>query len=187
VAENSPHLEAFKREGYEVLYLTDPVDELLVQSLDYEGHKLKSVAKGVADLGADDEKQSEEREKEAQPLLEFIQKYLEKYVKQVRLSRRLVSSPACLVGTEIDYSPRLEQLLQKGKGAGPKQRRILELNPAHDIFMKMQEQYRKDGEDKLLGDYAELLLGYALLAEGSEIHDPVRFNNLLVALMSRSL
>jgi molecular chaperone HtpG len=190
VAANSPHLEAFKQEGYEVLYLTDPVDEILVQSLDYEGKKLKSVAKGAPTLPADDEeKQAEEllKEKEVAGLLEFIQKHLETYIKQVRLSRRLVSSPACLVGTEIDHSPHLERLLQKGKGAGPRQRRIMELNPRHDIFIKMREQYQRDSEDKRLGDYAELLLGYALLAEGSELHDPVKFNNLLVALMLRSL
>jgi molecular chaperone HtpG len=189
VVENSPHLEAFKKEGYEVLYLTDPVDELLVQSLmDFEGKKLRSVAKGAITLGTDEEKkQAEEnlkkKEEESAGLLEFIQKHLDKYVKQVRLSARLVSSPACVVGTEIDYSPQLERLLQKGKGGGPKQRRIMELNPNHDVFIRMHELYNKDNQDKLLGDYAELLFGYALLAEGSDLHDPVRFNNLMVELM----
>jgi molecular chaperone HtpG len=189
VAANSPHLEAFKQAGYEVLYLTDPVDELLVQALDYEGKKLKSVSKGAANFGTDDEaKQAEQilQEKEAAGLLDLVQKHLEAYVKQVRLSRRLVSSPACLVGTEMDHSPQLERLLQKGRGGGPKQRRIMELNPKHEIFLKMQKQYEKDSQGKLLGDYADLLLGYALVAEGSELHDPVRFNNVLLALMSRS-
>jgi len=67
-------------------------------------------------------------------LLQLLQKSLDEYVKEVRLSTRLVSSPACLVGSEIDYSPQLERLLQKAKGGGPKQRRILELNPNHEIL-----------------------------------------------------
>jgi molecular chaperone HtpG len=193
LVENSPHLEAFKEKGYEVLYLTDPVDELLVQSLmDFEGKRLKSVEKGTVALGNEEEKkQAEERlkekEKEASGLLEYIQKHLEQRVKQVRLSSRLVSSPVCLVGTEIDYSPQLERLLQKGKGGGPKQRRIMEINPDHEIFAKMVERYKNDSQDKLIGEYAELLLGYALLAEGSELDDPTRFNKLVAELMLRTL
>src|SRR5215469_3317069 len=135
--ENSPHLEAFKEKGYEVLYLTEPVDELLVQSMmDYEGYRLKSVGKGTVELGTMEERKKaeeeiKEKESEASGLLELIQKHLDSHVKQVRLSTRLVSSPVCLVGTEIDYSPQMERLLLKGKGGGAKQRRIMELNPNH--------------------------------------------------------
>lgn len=193
VVENSPHLEAFKEKGYEVLFLTDPVDELLVQALtEFEGKRLKSVGKGTVALGNEEEKkQAEEqlKEKEAQAagLLEYIQKHLEQQVKQVRLSNRLVSSPVCLVGTEIDYSPQLERLLQKGKGGGAKQRRILEINPDHDIFIKLLARYQNDPQDSLLGEYAELLFGYGLLAEGSELDDPVRFNKLVADMMRRTL
>ena len=193
VVENSPHLEAFKQKGYEVLYLVDPVDELLVQSLmDYEGKKLKSVGKGAVRLGSEEErerieKELKQKEEEAAGLLELIQKSLDEHVKQVRLSSRLISSPACLVGTEMDYSPQLERLLQKGKGGGPKQRRILELNPNHEVFTRMYERFKKDNGDKALGEYAELLLGYALLAEASELPDPVRFNNLMINIMVQSL
>ena len=193
VVENSPHLEAFKEKSYEVLYLVDPVDELLVQSLmDYEGKKLKSVGKGAVRLGSEEErerieKELKEKEGEAKGLLELIQKSLDENVKQVRLSSRLISSPACLVGNEMDYSPQLERLLQKGKGGGPKARRILELNPDHEIFTKMSERFKKDNEDKSIGEYAELLLGYALLAEGSELPDPIKFNNVMINLMVQSL
>jgi molecular chaperone HtpG len=193
VVENSPHIEAFKEYSYEVLYLTDPVDELLVQFLiDYKGKRLKSAAKGTLKLGDTKEKERTEKgliEKEAQAseLLQFLQRTLETHVKQVRLSNRLVLSPACVVGTESDYSPQLERLLQKGKGGGPKQRRILELNPTHKIFLKLQERFNKNSQDETLANHAELLLGYALLAEGSELPDSVRFNNAVAELMIETL
>jgi molecular chaperone HtpG len=194
VVENSPHLEAFKERGYEVLYLTEPVDELLVQSFwDYEGKKLKSAGKGALKLGGDQEEREKveaelkEKEDEAADLFAAMQSALDEHVKQVRLSGRLVTSPACLVGTEMDYSPQMERLLQKGKGGGPRQRRILELNPSHEIFVKLRERFRQSKEDKAVGKYAELILGYALLAEGSEIPEPAKFNRLVVELMLKTL
>jgi molecular chaperone HtpG len=87
----------------------------------------------------------------------------------------------------MDYSPHLERLLQKGKGGGPKQRRILELNPNHDVFVKMHERFKYNSEDNALDEYADLLLGYALLAEGSELPDPVKFNGHMVGIMLRTL
>ena len=193
VVENSPHLEAFRENGYEVLYLVEPVDELLVQSLmEYEGKKLRSVGKGAINFGSEEEKAKAEmelkqKEDEASGLLEFLQNSLDEYIKHVRLSSRLVSSPACLVGAEMDYSPQLERLLQKGKGAGPKQRRILELNSHHAIFVKMHERFKKNNHDTALSECAELLLGYALLAEGSELPDSTRFNHLLAGSILQTL
>ncbi|MGH9759595.1 MAG: molecular chaperone HtpG, partial [Blastocatellia bacterium] len=128
-----------------------------------------------------------EQEKEASGLLEFMQKHLDRDVKQVRLSTRLVASPVCLVGTEIDYSPQMERLLQMGKGGGPKQRRIMEINPKHEIFVKMLQRYQTDPQDSTIGDYSELLLGYGLLAEGSELPDPARFNKLIADVLVRTL
>lgn len=192
VVENSPHLEAFHEKGYEVLYLVDTVDELVADSLhEFEGKALKSIGKGTVELGSEEEKQKakqeiEEKQKQSANLLEFIQKKLGEDIKEVRLSNRLTSSPVCLVGAEQDYSPQLERLLRQAKNM-PKQKRIMELNPKHDIFNKMQERYEKDKEDPLLGDYSELLLGYALLAEGSELPNPSRFNQLVVSLMTKNL
>jgi len=193
VVENSPHLEVFKKNDYEVLYLTEPVDELLVQSLlDYEGKRLQSAGKGTVKVGSAEEKEKVEqylkqREEESSELLQFLQKILDEDVKQVRFSNRLVSSPACLVGTESDYSPQLERLLQKGKGGGPKQRRILELNPRHEIFLKMQERFNRNRQDNSLAVHAELLLGYALLAEGSDLPNPAKFNDAVARLMLQTL
>jgi molecular chaperone HtpG len=193
VVENSPHLEAFKEKGIEVLYMIDTVDELLVQSLnEYGGKKLKSVGKGTISLGNEEEKKQteevlKEKEEEMKPLLELLQKKLDTWVKQVRLTNRLTSSPVCMVGAEHDYSPQLERLLQKGKGGGPKQRRILEINPNHDILGKLRARFDQDQNDPVIDDYAQLLFGYGLIAEGSELEDPVRFNKAMSELMTKSL
>ncbi len=194
VVENSPHLEAVKEKGFEVLYLVEPVDELLVQSLmDFEGKKLKSLGKGTIKLGSEEEQKKtqealQQKEEETSGFLQLLQKSLDEHVKQVRLTTRLVSSPACLVvGAEIDHSPQVERLLMKGKGGGPMQRRVLELNPNHDLFTRMLDRYQQNNEDEALGEYAELLLGYSLLAEGSDIPDPTRFNRHVVKLMLRTI
>jgi molecular chaperone HtpG len=190
--ENSPHLESIKEKGYEVLYLVDTVDELLTQSLhEYGGKRLKSVGKGTVSLGNEEEKKAAEEELKTQeeqmkPLLEHLQKKLDTWVKQVRLTNRLTASPVCLVGAEHDYSPQLEKLLQKGKGGGPKQRRIMELNPKHDILSRLNERYEKDHDDPMLDEYAQLLFGYGLIAEGGELPDPVRFNRAVADLMTRN-
>ncbi|HLJ85238.1 MAG TPA: molecular chaperone HtpG [Candidatus Angelobacter sp.] len=193
VIENSPHLEAVKEKGYEVLYLSEPVDELMVQHLyEFEGKRLKSINKGVVQLGTDEEKaQAEEqlkkKEEEYTGFLEMAQKKLDEHVKRVRLSNRLVNFPACLVTEEHEYSPQLERLLQKGKGGGPKQRRIMEINPAHPIITRLHDRYQGDKEDASLGDSVELLFSLALLAEGSEIPDPVRFNKLMLQLLEKTV
>jgi molecular chaperone HtpG len=193
VLENSPHLEAPKEKGYEILYLVDPVDELLVQHLhDFEGKHLKSVTKGKASWGTEEEKrnlaeQLKKKEEEYADSLQTSQKKLDQYVKQIRLSARLVSSPACLVTEEHEYSPNLERLLQKGKGGGPKQRRIMELNPNHPIIARLYERFESNGEDPAVDDSMDLLFQLSLLAEGSEIADPVRLNQLTLDLLKKVL
>jgi molecular chaperone HtpG len=193
VIENSPHLESVRQKGYEVLYLSDPVDELMVQHLhEFQEHKLKSVTKGRFELGTDEEKkqaeeQIKQKEEEYKSFLEACQKKLDEYVKQIRVSSRLVDSPACLVTEEHEYSPHLERLLQKGKGGGPKQRRIMELNPDHPIIQKLHERFKSSSDDATLGDAIELLFELALVAEGSEIADPVRLNRLTLDLLQKAV
>lgn len=191
--DNLPHLEVLKERGYEVLYLVEPVDELLVQHLfEFDGKKLKSAGKGELDFGKKEEKETakkarEEKEKMYSNLLSFIQKSLDEHVKHVRLSSRLTSFPACLVGAEHDYSPQLEKLLLKGKGGGPKQRSILEVNAEHPVLQLMKDKFDANPDDPLLRDYADLLLGQALLTEGSELPHPVRFSQHVAKLMVRAL
>jgi len=176
-----------------VLYLSDPVDELLIQSVsEFEGKKLKSVTKGKVQLGTEEEKKQQEeqlkqKEEEYAKFLEACRKKLDSHVKQVRLSTRLVDSPACLVTEEHEYSPHLERLLQKGKGGGPKQRRIMELNSDHPVVARLYERFQANAEDAAVSDSIEVLFELALLAEGSEITDPVRLNQLTLAMLQKVL
>lgn len=189
VIENNPSLEMFREKGFEVLYLSDPVDELVTQSLwDFNGKKLKSVLKGVVDLGGEEKKEEKTGEEEAyKPFLEALEKKLETWVKVVRLSGRLSKSPTVLVGAEHDYSPHLERMLATGINDAPKQRRIMELNPRNEVVQKLKARFDANPEDPAIGDYAEVLFGWGLIAEGSPIHDPVRFNQLVADLMAKGL
>ena len=184
--ENSPHLEAFKAKGFEVLYLVDPVDEVLVQWVsEFQEKKLKSVAKGTADLG--DDTDLRDKAEEFSPLLDALQSKLDDRVKQVRLSGRLKTSPVCLVVGEQDVSPNLEKLMSQMKTDHEKQKRILEINPEHELVVKMRDRLNADPEDPLLDDFAQVMYGYALLAEGSELDDPLQFNQAVMHVMAKSM
>jgi molecular chaperone HtpG len=193
VLETSPHLEGVRQHGYEVLYLVDSVDELLLQHVpEFEGRKLKSLAKGAVTLGNDEQNRQTEaelkqKEQDFSDLLKALQNQLDAEVKAVRLSSRLTVSPACLIVSDHDYSPQLERLLLKGKGGGPKQRRILELNPDHRIVLRLRERHQGDRNDPLVGKAAEILFDLALLAEGSELPDPSRFYRLSTEVLEQFL
>jgi molecular chaperone HtpG len=187
--ENSPALEAFRDRGWEVLYLTEPVDELVVQSItEFEGKRLRSAAKGEVDVGEAEKKESsDEAKKEFEPFLSALQARLDEWVKEVRLSGRLTKSPAVLVVAEHDLSPQMERILSGVRGGMGRQKRILELNGAHPLVQSLRRRFESNADDPVVGDYAELLLGWSLLAEGSEPHDPVRFTQLVAGLMERGL
>lgn len=191
--ENSPHLEAFRDKGYEVLLLTDPVDELWVQTtFEYKDKKLQSVGKGEVDLGDEEEKKQQEEKRKDQEssfrsLLEALKSHLEDHVKEVRLSSRLTTSPVCLVGDPGDLSPHLEQLLKSAGQDVPQQKRILEINPTHPIVERMQAVFEKDAKDSRVPEYAELLYGQALLAEGSPLPDPAKFSRQVAELMVKAI
>ncbi len=193
IVENSPHLEAIKQKGYEVIFLLRPIDEIVVQYIpDFKGKKLKSAAKGTFDAGSKEEnekaeKEIKEKETEYGDFMKFIKEKLDQSVKDVRLTNRLVSAPACLVGEDFDMSPYLEKLLQKENSSKTVTKRVLELNPKHDIIIKMNEKYRQDKDNPILKDYAELLLGYATLSEGGVLQDPIKFNKLVIDLMDKGL
>lgn len=192
MCENSPLLEGFMAKGYEVLFFTDGVDELAMQYLpEFDGKKLKSVAKGDANLGSDDEKkEAEAKLKESterlKGLIETLSAALDSDVKSVRLSNRLTESPACLAAEEYEMSPQMERLIRMSQGDGaPRQKRILELNPTHPIVQRLQSRYDAAADDPQIAEYGELLYGYAALADGLDLPNPVRFNKLLASLMTR--
>src|SRR5262249_9502158 len=125
----SPYMEAVRDKGVEVLYMVDPVDELVLQSVfEFAGKNLKSIAKGLIELGRPEERsqdaeQVKTRSGEYRPLMDKLQTLLNSEVKEVRLSNRLRESPACLVVEDHEFSPHLERLLQAGGKTGLKQRR----------------------------------------------------------------
>ncbi|HPO15331.1 MAG TPA: molecular chaperone HtpG [Candidatus Hydrogenedentes bacterium] len=191
--ENSPHLEAFKAKGYEVLLLSEPVDEVWTQSVfEFEGRKLQSIGKGAVELGTDEEKKKEKearkkKQKTFSSLLECLKNKLDEQVKEVRLSNRLTSSAACLVSDTNDMSPQLEQMMKAMGQNLPGVKRILELNPDHPILAKLQDLFERDATDPALTDYAHLLYGQAVLAEGGELPDPAQFSKLIGNLMLKTL
>jgi molecular chaperone HtpG len=184
--ENSPHLEAFRDKGYEVLFLVDPVDEMLVQWMpEYDGKKLKSVAKGLADL--EDDRDLSQKSSDFSKLMDALQAKLDERVRQVRLSGRLTSSPACLVVADHDISPNLEKMLNQAKGETTRQKRIMEINPDHEILVKLRERLQSNPDDPIVDDFANVLFGYALLAEGSELEEPQKFNQALLKVLGKAL
>ncbi|GAA5200543.1 molecular chaperone HtpG [Rugosimonospora acidiphila] len=193
--ENSPHLEAFRAKGYEVLLLTDPIDEMWVESVpEYDGKRLQSIAKGQVDLDTEDEKkdaepQREQQKKDFAALLSWMGTALRDSVKEVRLSSRLTTSPACIVGDAQDVTPTLEKMYRAMGQEVPQVKRILEVNPAHPLVTGLREAHERgtDGDDGALAETAELLYGMALLAEGGELGDPARFTRLLADRLARTL
>ncbi|MFJ8199471.1 molecular chaperone HtpG [Streptomyces sp. NPDC096152] len=190
--ENSPHMEAFRDRGIEVLLLTDPVDEVWVDAVgEYEGRRLRSVAKGEIDLGARPEEPSGgEREKRAEEyagLLGWLTERLADDVKEVRLSSRLTVSPACVVSDAHDLTPALESMYRAMGQEVPAAKRILELNPGHVLVKGLNQAFR-DGEDRTrLTGTAELLYGLAMLAEGGRPKDPAQFVKLVAERLERAL
>jgi len=190
--ETSPHLEIFRAKGYEVLFLTDPVDEWVVQALtEYKEKKLKAVDRGDVDLDSEEEKKEKETKqeqarKEFGDVLSFIKSHLEDKIKEVRLSKRLTDSSCCLVADEYGINANMERLLKAMNQPVPESKRVLELNPDHPIMKTMTGIFNENKEDSRLGDYADLLYDQALLTEGSPITDPLRFTRLVSELMVKA-
>ncbi|AGJ55813.1 molecular chaperone HtpG [Streptomyces sp. NPDC053741] len=195
--ESSPHMEAFRAKGFEVLLLTDPVDEVWVQSVpEFDGKPLQSISKGEVDLDTDEEKKEVEAEREKQQqdyagLLTWMTEQLGDTVKEVRLSSRLTVSPACIVSDTHDVTPALENMYRAMGQEVPQIKRILELNPSHALISGLKKAYteRKDeeGAGTELAETAELVHGLALLSDGGELSDPSRFSRLMADRLERTL
>ncbi len=183
--EHSPALEAFRRRGWDVLLLTDPIDGFVFPSLnDFKGKPLKPADRNAPSLPAEDQKKVEAAAESFKALLPALKDRLPQ-VKEVRLSSRLTDSAACLVPDEGGLDPHTERLLQKlrksEEGESP---RILELNPEHPAVQGLLKIHSADPSDPRIEDHARLLYAQALLAEGSKLPDPSdvirRINQLLV-------
>jgi molecular chaperone HtpG len=189
---NSPALEIFRQKGFDVLFMIDPIDEWVMQSLQqFDKKLLKSAAKGDLDLDDDSNKSAEATIKQAaekhKPLIEFLQKTLESNVKEVRFTTRLTESACCLVADEHGVSAHIERMFKAMNQAMPPSKRILELNPAHPLVDAMQQLFNREPENQQLKDYAGLLYDQALLTEGSPITDPLEFSKRIANLMVSNL
>ena len=180
-AKNSPQLEVFRKKGIEVLLMTDRVDEWSLSYLnEFDGTPLQSVAKGAVDLGKlqdEEEKKAAEAAAETfKPVLEKLKDSLKDKAKDVRVTTRLVDSPACLVVEDGEYSTQLARLLKSAGQKAPEVRPILEVNAEHALVKKL------DGHPQF-DDLAHILFDQALLAEGGLPDDPAayvrRVNTLL--------
>lgn len=186
-AKNSPHLEIFRKKGVEVILFYERVDEWLVSSLmEYKGKQLESVTKGELDLGElEDEKEKEEQKKAGEDLkgvIEQIKTTLGEQVKDVRLTHRLTSSPACLVNDKEDMNANLERILKQAGQNVPSTKPVFELNPEHPLVHKLKDET----DDERFKELTLVLFDQALLSEGGQLEDPAtfvkRFNELLLSM-----
>ncbi len=185
-AKESPLLEIFKKKDIEVLLLSDPVDYVLGSELsEYDGKPLQSVSKGEIDLSKmEDQQEKEEQEKaasESLDLTERLKKVLSERVKDVRVTSRLTTSPACLVVGEYDIDPNLQRLLKSVGQAIPNTKPILEINPTHALVRKLKEVQ----DEQRFSDWAYVLFDQSVLSAGEQLEDPVRFVNRLNDLLTQ--
>ena len=180
-AKNSPQLEVFRKKGIEVLLMTDRVDEWALSFLtEFDGTPLQSVAKGAVDLGSlqdEEEKKAAEAAAEVfKPVLERLKESLKDKAKDVRVTSRLVDSPACLVVEDGDYSTQLARLLKQAGQPAPQVKPILEVNADHALVKKLEASEHFD-------DLAHILFDQALLAEGGLPDDPAAYVKRVNALL----
>ncbi len=183
-AEQSPHIEALKKRGFEVLYLLDPIDEWIADTLtEFDGTPIVAAAKGALDLPeSDEEKRAKERhQKDLAPLLARMHAVLEERVQEVRVTERLTDSPACLISESHGLSTHMERMLRDSGHAVPAQKRILEVNPEHPVLRKLRAL--AEGDEAAFRRSTALLHDQALLAEGVLPPDPAGFARRLAELM----
>jgi molecular chaperone HtpG len=178
-AKGSPHLELFNKKGIEVLLLTDPVDEWLVNSLFEHNEKpLKSVSKGDLELSDEEQKEQEEQKEELSSVTEKLQEALKDVVKEVRLTNRLTESPACLVADANDPGANLERIMKAMGQDAPTSMPILEINPEHALIKGLNID-----SDNFSG-WAQVLYDQAVLSEGAQLKDPANYVKLVNSLLT---
>ncbi|MEZ4234197.1 MAG: molecular chaperone HtpG [Polyangiaceae bacterium] len=190
LVETSPHLEALKKRGYEVLFMTDPVDPFVVtQFTEYDGHKLVNAMSEKLDLDGDGEageKAREARDEALKDIRERFERVLSDRVSQVRTSTRLDDSPVCLVIPDGGLAPHIERLMRAQKLGMPPQKRVLEINPDHPLIQRLDALNSEANDVGEVSEWIEVLYDQALLAEGSPLEDPAALAKRLTALMTKA-
>ncbi|MYM62745.1 molecular chaperone HtpG [Pseudomaricurvus sp. HS19] len=186
-AKNSPHLEALRKKGIEVLLLSDRVDEWLMSHLvEYKEKAFQDVGKGQMDLGEldteEDKKAQEESARQHEDLVKRVKDVLAERVEEVRVTGRLTESPACLVVGEHDMGAQMRRILEQAGQQLPDSKPVLELNPGHPLVTKLDQE----PDEERFADLANILFDQAQLAEGGTLEDPAsyvsRLNKLLLEL-----
>jgi len=181
---NSPHLENMKEKDIEVLLMSDPIDEWVIQSLnEYDGKPLKSAEKGELDL----EKVDDKKKDEFHALFGFIRTSLQDKIKEVKPSTHLKDSVACLSGEDYDISAYMEKIMKASGQATPETKRVLELNMDHPVLSKIRQLFETDKDNPVLKDYSELLLDIAIIGEGGKLDNPSRFSKRVGEMMAGAL
>ena len=177
---NSPHLEQLKAKDYEVLLMTDPIDEWVIRDLnEFEKKTFKSAEKGDLDLGKTDDKKKDDYN----ALFDYIKSSLDEKIKEVKPSTHLKDSIACLSGDQYDMSAFMEKVLRAGGQDVPRTKRVLELNMEHPLLEKVKGIFEKDREAAVLKEYSQLLYDMAIISEGGKVENPSHFSKMIGDIM----
>ncbi|CAH8568628.1 unnamed protein product [Schistosoma rodhaini] len=198
-AKSSPFVERLIKKGYEVIYMVDPVDEYMLQSLtEYDKKKLRNVAKGTIELDKSEEAKTrkEELEKEFKPLLEWFKENLKEYVDKTALSERLSNTPCALVANEFGWSGNMERIMtaqayQRGGDASSTyystMKKVFEINPRHPVMKKLNVLIKTNKDDPTISHTANLLFDVAVLRSGFSVKNPVAFAERVESVVKKSL
>lgn len=183
-AKASPHLEIFKKKGIEVILMTDRIDEWLMGHLrDFDGKEFQDISRGELDLGKlEDEKdkqKQEETEKEFEDLVTRIKTILADDVKEVRVTHRLIDSPACLAVDDHDMGAQMRKIMEASGQEVPETKPIFEINPEHPLVKKLDTEADEDR----FADLVKILFGQAQLSEGGQLDNPGEFSSRLNKLL----
>ena len=182
--QNSPYLEKLRSKGFEALLMVDKIDAWVVSGLSqYEEKPLQSITAEGLDLSTEEEKKSEEAtlkesETKLKPVIEIMKEALKDQVKEIKLSTRLTESPVCLVSAEDSATAHMERILTSMGQPIPKNKRIMEINPSHPVYDAMLKSAKPQQEE-----WSEILYQQALLNEGSQIENPLKYSQQIARLM----
>ncbi len=184
----SPYLERFRSKGFEVIFMTDPVDEWILPDIfEYKGKKLKAANRGDVEIDDDTEKKAKaDKEKLFKNLAKAMQDKLPD-VKEVKISSRLTDSACCLVGDESAPGAHMEKIFKAMGQDVPAQKSVLEINPDHPLIRNLQLIHSKDSDNSKIADFASALYDQALILEGKKPRDPVLFIKRINELMTEDL
>ena len=191
----SPQIEGFKSRGLEVIYMTDPIDEFWLPSMnEYEGKPFKSITKGAIDLSKFDiqkDKNSKSKKpatkKDIDNLISEMKNHLGDKVKDIKSSQMLTDSPVCLTADEADMDIHLEKLMRQHKRLDKESKKILEINPSHDLIKSLGKIVLNSKDKSIVGDVSHLLLDQARIVEGEMPLDTKGFTEKLSSIITRSL